>query len=150
MTRMDNISNGSAKSEYHSPMDCPNKELKWDDGGCYPRKDVKYCEYCSADLWIDSEDSKKGVIIMNTFNIVTGPVRSGKSTFVKRHAKDSDIIIDEYSGLCMSFDKDKSSIYWLVLDPIRTNEDYYTSLCDQLSKYGQVNHIKIGSIEKFM
>ena len=87
---------------------------------------------------------------MNTFNIVTGPVRSGKSTFVKRHAKDSDIIIDEYSGLCMSFDKDMSYIYWLVLDPIRTNEDYYTSLCDQLSKYGQVNHIKIGSIEKFM
>ena len=151
MTRMDNISNGSAKSEYHSPMDCPNMELKWDDGGCYPRKDVKYCEYCSADLWIDSEDSKKGVIIMITFNIVTGPVRSGKSTFVKRHAKDSDIIIDELSTPCVVINGSKThDTYWIVVDPIRMEKDYYTSLCDQLSKYGQVNHIKIGSIEKFM
>lgn len=75
MIWMDNISNGSAKSEsnycefdndkcpietiedefdYHSPADCPNMELKWDDGGCYPRKDVKYCEHCSADLWVDN------------------------------------------------------------------------------------------------
>lgn len=42
-----------SKSELHSPMDCPNMELKWDDGGCYPRKDVKYCEHCSSELWVN-------------------------------------------------------------------------------------------------
>jgi hypothetical protein len=56
MKWMDNILNGNIKpeSEYHSPMDCPNMELKWDDGGCYPKKHVKYCEHCSSELWKDN------------------------------------------------------------------------------------------------
>jgi len=88
---------------------------------------------------------------MNTFNIVTGPVRSGKSTFVKRHAKDSDIIIDELSTPCVVINGSKThDTYWIVVDPCRMEKDYYKSLRDQLSKVGQVNHIEIGSIEKLM
>jgi len=85
---------------------------------------------------------------MNTFNIITGPVRSGKSTFVKRYAEDSDIIIDELSTPCIVIDGSKSSTYWIVVDPVRMEKDYYKSLRDQLSKYGQVNHIEIGNISK--
>lgn len=84
---------------------------------------------------------------MLTFNIITGPARSGKSTFVMRHAKESDIIIDELSGPCIAIDGSKThDIYWIVIDPCRNERDYFKSLCVQLEKYGQVNHIKIGSI----
>lgn len=87
---------------------------------------------------------------MNTFNIITGPVRSGKSAFVKRHAKeDSDTIIDELSSPCIVIDGSKThDTYWIVVDPVRMEKDYYKSLRDQLSKFGQVNHIEIGSISE--
>ena len=88
---------------------------------------------------------------MITFNIITGPVRSGKTTFVKRHAKDSDTIIDELSSPCIVIDGSKThDIYWIVVDPVRMERDYYESLRDQLSKFGQVNHIEIGSIDVFI
>ena len=88
---------------------------------------------------------------MNTFNIITGPARSGKTTFVKRHAKDSDTIIDELSSPCIVIDGGKThDTYWIVVDPCRMEKDYYKSLRDQLSKVGQVNRIEIGSIDAFI
>lgn len=82
---------------------------------------------------------------MNTFNIVTGPVRSGKSHFVRRHALEQDIIIDQLSESCIVIDSSKSNVvYWIVLDPCEVNQN---SLSQQLKRYGQVNSIIIGKIE---